>query len=38
MDMPSAIQISLPISRSTGGDLTYIDDTRFAPMAQVASS
>jgi hypothetical protein len=36
MDMPAAIQIRLPISRSTGGDLTYIDDTRFAPMATVA--
>jgi hypothetical protein len=36
MDMPAAIQISLPISRSTGGDLTYIDDPRFAPMAQLA--
>jgi hypothetical protein len=36
MDMPAAIQISLPISRSSGGDLTYIDDTRFAPMATVA--
>ena len=36
MDMPAAIQICLPISRSTGGDLTYVDDPRFAPMAQVA--
>ena len=36
MDMPAAIQVSLPISRSTGGDLTYIDDPRFAPMAQLA--
>ena len=36
MDMPAAVQICLPISRSTGGDLTYIDDARFAPMATVA--
>src|ERR1700757_2711243 len=36
MDMPAAIQICLPISRSSGGDLTYIDDTRLAPLASVA--
>jgi phage protein D len=36
MDMPAAVQISLPISRSNGGDLSYIDDPRFAPMATVS--
>lgn len=36
MDMPGAVQICVPVSRSTGGDLTYIDDPRFAPMATVA--
>jgi phage protein D len=36
MDMPAAVQICVPISRSAGGDLTYIDDLRFAPMATVA--
>src|SRR4029077_7543309 len=36
MDMPPAIQITVPVSRSTGGDLTYISDPRFAPLASVA--
>ncbi len=36
MDMPSAIQLKLPISRSSGGDLTYISDPRFAPLATVS--
>jgi hypothetical protein len=36
MDMPAAIQITLPISRATGGDLTYISDGRFAPLAPLA--
>jgi phage protein D len=31
--MPAAIQITLPVSRTTDGDLTYLGDTRFAPMA-----
>ena len=36
MDMPAAIQITMPISRSNGGDLTYVADPRFAPLAPVA--
>jgi len=36
MDMPAAIEITVPVSRSSGGDLTYVSDARFAPMAQVA--
>jgi hypothetical protein len=36
MDMPAAIQITVPVSRTTGGDLTYVSDPRFAPMAPVA--
>ena len=36
MDLPAALQLSLPLTRSTGGDFTYINDTRFAPMANVA--
>jgi hypothetical protein len=36
MDMPAAIQIVVPVSRSSGGDLSYIADPRFAPMAPVA--
>ena len=36
LDMPAAIQLKLPVSRSSGGDLTYISDARFAPMATIA--
>jgi hypothetical protein len=36
MDMPAAIEITLPVSRSATGDLTYISDPRFAPLAPVA--
>src|SRR5208337_61702 len=36
MDMPAAIQITVPVSRSSAGDLTYIADPRFAPLAPVA--
>jgi phage protein D len=36
MDLPSAVQILLPISRSSGGDLTYVADPRFAPLANIA--
>ncbi len=36
MDLPGAIQFNVPLSRSTDGDFTYINDARFAPMANVA--
>ena len=36
MDMPAAMQIRVPVSRSNGGDLTYVADPRFAPLATVA--
>ncbi len=36
MDMPSAIELKVPVSRSSGGDLTYIADPRFAPMATLS--
>lgn len=36
MDMPAAIQITVPVSRSAAGDLTYVSDPRFAPMAPLA--
>jgi hypothetical protein len=35
MDMPAAIQLTLPVSRSSGGDITYISDPRFGPQAAV---
>jgi phage protein D len=36
MDLPAAVQILLPVSRSSSGDLTYVSDPRFAPLAVVA--
>jgi hypothetical protein len=36
MDMPAAVEITLPVSRATGGDITYISDGRFAPLAPLA--
>jgi len=36
MDMPAAIQLTVPVSRASGGDLTYVSDPRFAPMAPLA--
>src|ERR1700733_353172 len=36
MDIPAALQITVPVSRSDSGDLAYVSDARFAPMATVA--
>jgi phage protein D len=36
MDMPAAIQITLPVSRTSAGDINYISDPRFAPLASIA--
>jgi phage protein D len=36
MDMPAAVQITVPVSRSSAGDLTYVSDSRFAPLAPLA--
>ena len=36
LDMPAAVQITLPVSRDSGGDLTYVGDPRFAPLATVS--
>lgn len=36
MDMPAAIEITLPVSRATGGDITYVSDARLAPLAPLA--
>ena len=35
MDIPSALQITLPVTRSDAGDLAYVSDPRFQPMAAV---
>jgi hypothetical protein len=36
MDMPSAIQLTVPLSRSSAGELTYASDPRFGPLAPVS--
>src|SRR5262249_11246268 len=36
MDLPGAVQITLPLSRTSGGDIAYISYPRFAPLAPVA--
>lgn len=36
MDLPAALQLSVPVSRSADGDLTYVNDPRFAPLANLA--
>jgi phage protein D len=36
MDIPSALQITVPVSRTDSGDLNYVGDPRFAPMAAVS--
>jgi len=36
MDMPSAIQLTVPLSRSSSGDLTYASDPKFSPLAPVS--
>jgi phage protein D len=35
-DLPGAIQLNLPVSRTASGDLTYVSDTRFKPLANLA--
>ncbi|MGO9935486.1 MAG: phage late control D family protein [Steroidobacteraceae bacterium] len=36
MDLPGAVQISLPVSRSPTGDLTYVSDSTLQPLVNVA--
>jgi phage protein D len=36
MDLPAAVQIQLPISRDTDGELTFVTDAQFAPFASIA--
>lgn len=35
-DLPGAIQLNLPVSRSEAGDLTYVNDDRLQPFANLA--
>jgi hypothetical protein len=36
LDMPGAAQLTVPLARSGDGDLAYINDARFAPLANLA--
>ncbi len=36
MDLPAALQLTLSIVRTAGGDLTYLSDARFQPLANLA--
>jgi hypothetical protein len=36
LDLPGAIQLSLPVNRTEAGDLSYVSDGRFAPLANLA--
>lgn len=36
MDLPSALQLTVPISATAGGDLLYVSDSRFTPLASIA--
>lgn len=35
-DLPGAVQINLPVTRTSGGDLLYINDSGFQPLANLA--
>jgi phage protein D len=36
MDLPSALQLTLAVARTASGDLTYVADKRFQPLANLA--
>jgi len=36
VDLPGAIELSLPVDRSEDGDLTFVSDPRFKPFANLA--
>ncbi len=36
MDLPGAVQLNLPVSRTQDGDLTYVSDNRLRPMTNLA--
>ena len=36
MDLPGALELQVPVSVTTGGDLTYVNDPGFAPCAPIA--
>ena len=36
LDLPGAVQLSVPLARTAAGDLTYVSDSRFQPLANLA--
>ena len=36
LDLPGAVQLTLPVATSSSGDLTYVSDSRFQPLVNVA--
>ena len=36
LDLPGAVQLTVPVSTSASGDMTYVSDSRFAPLSNVA--
>lgn len=36
IDLPGAIQINLPVSRTKQGELSFVNDSRFNPLAKLA--
>ena len=36
MDLPAAVQLTVPIARSSDGDLVYVSDGRLSPLANLA--
>ena len=36
MDLPGALQLQVPVSVGADGDLGYVNDARFAPLANIA--
>ena len=36
MDLPGAMRLNLPVNRTESGDLTYVADSRFRPLANIS--
>jgi phage protein D len=36
LDLPAAVQLTLPVTRTDSGDLAYVSDSRFQPLVNLA--
>src|SRR4051794_12511606 len=36
LDLPAAVQLTLPVTRTDDGDLAYVSDSRFQPLVNLA--